>query len=96
MTEEHCIQCTNVKLYDGKYRCMQCFKQFVVVNKEDVMNSINVAPAIERIKELENENSILKQSIEAMKAVIRAMKTPVQIHVDSRDGVSGVQHGGTG
>ena len=92
MTEEHCIQCTNVKLYDGNYRCMQCFKQFIVANKEDVMNSINVAPAIERIKQLENENSTLKETIEAMKKVLVQLVSSK----DARDSISGIQHEGTG
>jgi len=94
MTEKHCDKCTNIKEYDGIYRCMICFKQFIVANQEDVMNSINVAPAIERIKELETENSTLKLTIEAMKKVMSAMKNPVP--ADQRRGVSGVQHGGTG
>ena len=94
MTEQHCEQCTNVKVYDGVYRCMACFKQFIVATEEDVMNSINVAPAIERIKELEQENSILQQTIEAMKKVMVAMCNPVP--EDQRRGISGVQHGGTG
>ena len=91
MTEKHCVECTNVKLYDGIYRCMTCYKQFIEATKEDVMNSVNVAPAIERIKELENENSILKQTIESMKQILRAM-----YNKEPSTDVPGVQCGGTG
>ena len=92
MTKEYCDKCTNVKLYDGLYRCMTCFKQFIAT-EEDVMNSINVAPAIERIKELENENSNLKNTIAAMKQVMTAMRNPVS--KDASAGVSGMQHPGS-
>ena len=89
MTEKHCEICSNVKLYDGKYRCMECFKQFTVATEEDVMTSINIAPAIERIKELENENSNLKDVIAAMKQVMNSMKKPVR--EDTSDGISGIK-----
>jgi hypothetical protein len=65
----------NVKVYDDKYRCMECFKEFVVADQEDVMNQIAVAPAIARIQELETENTSLKLKLEALKSVVTAVRS---------------------
>ncbi|RLC02969.1 MAG: hypothetical protein DRH90_12500 [Deltaproteobacteria bacterium] len=96
MTEKHCDKCTNVKIYDDKYRCMSCFKQFIVAPEEDVMNEATVAPAIARIQELEFENTSLKLKLEALKSVISAIHVPVPVSKDASVAISGIQHGGTG
>jgi hypothetical protein len=74
MTDKPC-EC-NVKEYDGKYRCMICFKEFVLATEEDVMNMTQVAPALERIHELETENTVLQQTIAAMKTIMDAARNP--------------------
>lgn len=65
------------KEYDGIYRCMTCFKVFVVAEEEDVMNMTQVAPALARIHELETENKTLKEKLEALMAVVKAARNPV-------------------
>ena len=88
MTTKHCDKCTNVKLYDGEYRCMECFKKFFTTEpQEDVMNMQMAAPAIERIQELETENTQLKNVIATMKRVITSVHTPVELkdQIDSVD-----------
>ncbi|RLA60315.1 MAG: hypothetical protein DRQ89_13010 [Epsilonproteobacteria bacterium] len=81
MTEKVCKpgECLP-KEYDGMYRCMVCFKPFVQAEEEDVMNQLQVAPAIARIAELETENTTLKQKLEALKAIVSAVrnKEPVE------------------
>ena len=76
MTEKQCGVCTNIKVYDGRYRCMVCFKEFVVAEEEDAMNTATVAPAIARIQELETENQTLRQKVEALLALAKAPKNP--------------------
>jgi hypothetical protein len=73
MTIKPCEKCT-VKNYDGHYRCMICYKEFIVATEEDVMNMTQVAPALERIRVLETENSTLTQKLAAMVATMKAMK----------------------
>ena len=78
MTEEHCKLCTNVKVYDGKYRCMTCFREFIVATEEDVMNMTQVAPALARIHELETENTSLREKLQALMDVVKAPRNPEQ------------------
>ena len=75
MTDKPC-KCTNVKVYDGHYRCMTCFKEFVVATEEDVMNMTQVAPALARIQELETENTSLTLKLAALKSIVHAMRNP--------------------
>lgn len=60
----------NIKEYDGKYRCMICFRQFTLADEEEAMNHTLVAPALARIQELEKENISLKEQIAAMKVLL--------------------------
>ena len=72
--------CSNIKEYDGRYHCMECYKEFFTAEpKEDVMNMQMAAPAIERIQELEVENRNLKSMLQAMRDVIQSVKAPVEI-----------------
>jgi hypothetical protein len=73
MTIKPCEKCT-VKDYDGHYRCMICYKEFIVATEEDVMNMTQVAPALERIRVLETENTSLITKLEALKAIVKAMR----------------------
>jgi len=88
MTENYCKRCTSIKEYDGKYRCMVCYKEFVVAEEEDVMNEATVAPAIARIQELEFENTSLKLKLEALKSVVSAIRAPVPVRADACDIIS--------
>jgi len=72
-------KCTNIKLYDGKYRCIWCFKEYIADDTEAVMNTMQAAPAIARIQELEQENSTLREAVNAMKKVLAAIKAPIEI-----------------
>jgi hypothetical protein len=72
-------ECPSIKEYDGHFRCMTCFKEYVVATEEDVMNMTQVAPALARIQVLETENTSLTRKLEALKAVVKAMKQPVPI-----------------
>lgn len=76
MTEKHCKICTNIKVYDDRYRCMICFKEFIVAEEEDVMNTATVAPAIARIQELETENTSLKCKLEALMKIVNDRYNP--------------------
>ena len=76
MTKKFCDKCTNVKVYDGKYRCMVCFKEFIVAEEEDVMNTATVAPAIARIQELETENQTLREKLQALMDLVKAPRNP--------------------
>jgi hypothetical protein len=78
-------ECPSIKEYDGHFRCMTCFKEYVVATEEDVMNMTQVAPALARIQVLETENTSLILKLAALKAVVKAMKNPVPIEtVDSQ------------
>ena len=77
MTENYCKKCTNVKIYDGKYRCMTCYRKFTIADQEDVMNEAAIAPALARIKELENQNRILELKLKALLAATKAARNPV-------------------
>lgn len=85
MTDKHCKRCESIKVYDGKYRCMVCYKEFTVAEEEDVMNTATVAPAIARIVELETENKTLIQKLEALKAIVTAMRNPVPVQTSQHD-----------
>ena len=79
MTEKQCEKCTNVTLYDGKHRCMVCFKEFIVATEEDVMNMTQVAPALARIHELETENTTLREKLQALMDVVKAPRNPAPV-----------------
>ena len=79
MTHKHCETCTTVRKYDDAYRCMTCYRKFAIADQEDVVNQIAVAPALARIQELENENQTLKQKLEALMAVVRAVRNPMPV-----------------
>jgi hypothetical protein len=79
MTDNYCEQCTTVKMYDDEYRCMTCYRKFAIADKEDAVNQVAVAPALARIQELENENQTLKQKLEALMAVVRAVRNPMPV-----------------
>ena len=66
----------SIKMYDGHYRCMLCYKEYVVATEEAVMNMTQVAPALARIHALETENIRLNGLVEAMKATMHAMRNP--------------------
>jgi hypothetical protein len=70
-----CKRCT-VKSYDGHYKCMVCYKEFVVATEEDVMNMTQVAPALARIHELETENTTLREKLQALRDIMTAPRNP--------------------
>lgn len=85
MTDVYCKLCTNVQEYNGEYHCMLCSREFIIADKEDVMNQATVAPAIARIQALETENKTLKEKLEALMAVVRAARNPEPVHTSQHD-----------
>lgn len=72
-------KCSTIKEYDGKFRCLECFKEYHVAKEEEAMSAVllqstpGLMPAMKRIQELESEVKGLRATVETMKAISKAM-----------------------
>lgn len=75
-------KCSTIKEYDGKFRCLECFKEYHVAKEEEAMSAVllqstpGLMPAMKRIQELESEVKGLRATVEAMKVISKAMRNP--------------------